>query len=232
MSGAPASPATPADGALRAQYAPVLHFEAPYLIGKLLRDHVADTPDEAASLFAEARKYLILSYIDTDVSWNMYSTRVDETWHQFVLFTSQYTDFCRQYFGVYLHHNPADAPQAPAAPTLKASTFAHFCARYQAFFGQPLPDIWRDERSVSLSRRVSNDYAGRARVTVADGVACLAGPGGRIDVEVSDIARDALEFIARTGAFHVRELPGALTDEEKVGLVATLVQHHVLRVAP
>ena len=54
----------------------------------------------------------------------------------------------------------------------------------------------------------------------------------RIDVVVNDIARDALEFISCTGAFYVRELPGVLTDEEKVGLVATLVEHRVLRVAP
>ena len=63
-------------------------------------------------------------------------------------------------------------------------------------------------------------------------MACLAGPGGRIDVVVNDIARDALEFISCTGSFYVRELPGVLTDEEKVGLVATLVEHRVLRVAP
>ncbi|SIT58661.1 hypothetical protein BQ8794_550004 [Mesorhizobium prunaredense] len=49
---------------------------------------------------------------------------------------------------------------------------------------------------------------------------------------INDIARDALEFISCTGSFYVRELPGTLTDDEKVGLVATLVEHRVLRVAP
>jgi len=91
-------------------YEPVLCFEAPYLIEKLVKDRIVDTAEEAEALFAEAKKFLILSHSDTDVSWGMYSARVDETWHQFVLFTSQYVDFCHRYFGEYLHHNPSNAP--------------------------------------------------------------------------------------------------------------------------
>ena len=45
-------------------------------------------------------------------------------------------------------------------------------------------------------------------------------------------AADALGFIADTGAFYVRELPGELTDEEKVALIATPIEYKVLRSAP
>lgn len=31
---------------------------------------------------------------------------IDEMWHEFILFTQDYTDFCHQYFGSYLHHLP------------------------------------------------------------------------------------------------------------------------------
>jgi hypothetical protein len=222
----------PADRESPATYGPVLGFEAPYLIEKLVKDRIVDTADEGEALFAEAKKFLILSCVDSEVSWSMYSARVDETWHQFVLFTSQYVDFCHRYFGQYLHHNPSNAPEVPGRPELKPSTFEGFRARYESFFGEPLPDVWLDGRSVSLSRRVINDNAGRSRVSVEGDLACLKGPGGRIDVVVNNIARDALEFIACTGSFYVRELPGVLLDEEKVGLVATLVEHRVLRVAP
>lgn len=232
MSGAQPAPGAQADGALLAKYQPVLDFAAPYLIEKLIKDRLVDTAEEGEALFAEAKKFLILSFTDVDVSWDMYSTRIDETWHKFVLFTSQYADFCHRYFGRYLHHNPDNAPRSPGGEQWKPSTFQQFRARYEAFFGQPLPHAWLDERSVSLSRRVINHHAGDARVTIADGMACLTSAGGRTDVVVNDIARDALEFIACTGAFYVRELPGVLTDEEKVGLVATLVEHRILRVAP
>ena len=31
---------------------------------------------------------------------------IDEMWHEFILFTKDYTAFCQQYFGEYLHHFP------------------------------------------------------------------------------------------------------------------------------
>lgn len=34
---------------------------------------------------------------------------LDEMWHTFILFTAEYTDFCLQYFGAYLHHAPTTA---------------------------------------------------------------------------------------------------------------------------
>lgn len=31
---------------------------------------------------------------------------IDEMWHEFILFTKDYSDFCMKYFGEYLHHMP------------------------------------------------------------------------------------------------------------------------------
>jgi hypothetical protein len=45
------------------------------------------------------------------------------------------------------------------------------------------------------------------------------------------ITRDAIDFIASTGAFYVRELPGDLTGEERVATVKALVKYRLLRVA-
>jgi hypothetical protein len=46
------------------------------------------------------------------------------------------------------------------------------------------------------------------------------------------LALSALEFIARTGAFYVRELPGDLTDGEKVALIEGLMAAGAIRPAP
>ena len=45
------------------------------------------------------------------------------------------------------------------------------------------------------------------------------------------LALPALEFLTRTPTFFARELPGELTDEEKLGLVSAFVEHGLLRVA-
>jgi len=39
----------------------------------------------------------------------MPSQAVDDAWHTFILFTRSYESFCRNAFGRFLHHTPAEA---------------------------------------------------------------------------------------------------------------------------
>lgn len=43
----------------------------------------------------------------------MPSQVVDDAWHEFILFTRHYDQFCRAAFGRFLHHTPAEAMTAP-----------------------------------------------------------------------------------------------------------------------
>jgi hypothetical protein len=54
---------------------------------------------------------------------------------------------------------------------------------------------------------------------------------GVVRLSVSALAESALCFAIGTGSFFARELPGDLTEEEKVALVAMLVSCCILRVA-
>lgn len=38
---------------------------------------------------------------------------IDEMWHEFILFTEDYTNFCHDYFGAYMHHLPNIFDNAP-----------------------------------------------------------------------------------------------------------------------
>ena len=60
----------------------------------------------------------------------------------------------------------------------------------------------------------------------------LIGDKSRVVLSANVIAQPALAFIVRTGAFYVRELPGELTDDEKVALVESLLALGVVRIAP
>ena len=79
-----------------------LSFDAPYLTEKLVKEHICTSEGEAQALFREVKRYLFLNRTDQSKVWEMYSLRIDEVWHQFVLFTRQYIDFCRRYYGAYL----------------------------------------------------------------------------------------------------------------------------------
>ncbi len=43
----------------------------------------------------------------------MPSQVVDDAWHEFILSTRIYGDFCRRAFGYFLHHTPAEAMATP-----------------------------------------------------------------------------------------------------------------------
>ena len=210
----------------------VLAFEAPYLIEKLMKNSIVDTAEEAEALFREVKRYLVLCDGDDNRVWNMYSLRVDEAWHQFILFTRQYIDFCERYFGRYVPHNPSNAPKVESPRPIEKTSFKQFCARYEELFSEPLPDIWFDERYVTLDRRLFTRWAGPLTTRVDGDTVELLNSAGDVLFAVNDVARPALEFIANTGAFYVRELPGGLDDEEKVALASALVESRVLRSAP
>lgn len=208
-----------------------LAYKAPFVIEKLLKARIAETAEEAESLFLEAKKYIVLAHSDDTKIWQMHSLRVDEAWHQFILFTAQYADFCQRFFGRYIHHAPSNAPKLEKARATPVASFAEFRARYEELFGSSPPDVWYDERSITLDRRVLNERAGLLTLRGEHDVVELVAPEGEVLMAVNELAREALAFVARTAAFHVRELPGELSDDERVALTATLVEYRILRVA-
>jgi hypothetical protein len=217
-----------------ADRAALLDYRAPFLIEKLLKDRIVDTSEEGEELFTEVKKYLLLVRDDRTTTWEMYSLRVDEVWHQFILYTREYMDFCEAFFGRYVPHSPSNSPEPstgnPTSQEEEVCTFELFAKHYQEFFGATLPDVWYDERSITTGRRVLNDHVGKLVLVNHLDFVDLLGAEGDVLFSVNPLARDALDFAARTGSFYVRELPGDLTDEEKVALVSSLVECRLLRI--
>ncbi len=222
--------------ALEGRLEKALAFDAPCVIDRLVRDRVAVTPMVAEQLFTEAKKYLVLCAATPDRSFGMFSAMVDEAWHAFVLFTTEYTEFGHRYFGDYIHHAPAgergssETTRAGGRPQEPAS-FDDVRHRYEELFGQSLPAVWYDGNSVAPSSRVINDKAWMLAVIVDDHTIHLIDDTGDI-LSVNEIADEAVNFIVHTHDFNVRELPGGLTPEEKVGVIQPLVRMGVLRLAP
>ncbi len=80
-------------------------FEAPYLQEKLLSDAKFSSTEGYQEAFTEFKRYIALMGLHGKKA-SMASEKVDEVWHQFILFTPQYHEFCEQMFGEYLHHVP------------------------------------------------------------------------------------------------------------------------------
>lgn len=60
--------------------------------------------EKSNEIFYELLKYLWLCHCSPrSVAPTLI---IDEMWHNFILFTHDYANFCREYFGYYVHHNP------------------------------------------------------------------------------------------------------------------------------
>lgn len=58
------------------------------------------------------REYFHVCLLAGDKPVSMPSQAVDVAWHELILFTRQYEQFCQNAFGRFLHHTPAEAMES------------------------------------------------------------------------------------------------------------------------
>lgn len=77
------------------------------LLKKLEDRHPGFTRKESALVSRGLRQFFI-AYLMSDKQFvSMPSVVADDLWHEFILYTRDYQDFCRRAFGGFLHHAPA-----------------------------------------------------------------------------------------------------------------------------
>lgn len=64
---------------------------------------------QAKDLEVECKRFMYLATVAPNLE--LAPTKpIDEYWHQFVLFTNQYEEFCAKFNGYFVHHNPLAGP--------------------------------------------------------------------------------------------------------------------------
>ncbi len=77
------------------------------LLDKLSEKHPGITRKDAALVSRGLRQFFI-AYLMSDRNFvSMPSQVADDLWHEFILYTREYQEFCRRAFGAFLHHTPA-----------------------------------------------------------------------------------------------------------------------------
>jgi hypothetical protein len=92
--------------------------------------------EQTESMIFEFRRWLALIVLGNN-GIPMISTQVDEVWHTFIVYTRDYTNFCNDVFGRYIHHQPI------AIPTEWARNFQLLYAN--TFGGVPTLWAWNDD---------------------------------------------------------------------------------------
>lgn len=89
---------------------------------------------------AEFKKYMALIALGHE-DLGMHSSEVDEIWHNFILFTPEYAEFCKRICGHMIHHRPNTSRR----PELPPASVPEFKEAYTTFFGA-LPPIWHTRK--------------------------------------------------------------------------------------
>ena len=79
----------------------------PGLLDKLEKHHDGFARKQSA-LVSQGLRQFFLAYLEGGLKYvAMPSQAADDLWHEFILYTREYRDFCKQAFGGFLHHSPA-----------------------------------------------------------------------------------------------------------------------------
>lgn len=115
---------------------------------------------EAEDIFTETKKFLYLCQ-SPDIFIPDELLIIDEMWHNFILFTKVYHEFCAAHFGNYSHHLPASKQekefyrQHEASETLRSDFEArleHVMSLVYDHFGEETVVKWFEHYPQQYSR--------------------------------------------------------------------------------
>ncbi|HZF70552.1 glycine-rich domain-containing protein, partial [Sulfuricurvum sp.] len=85
----------------------------PALRKKLLTRYPHLNDDQVSLVLETLRDYFAICNQSSKRMVSMPSQAVDVAWHEFILFTRAYKDFCTKALGRFLHHTPTEAMKTP-----------------------------------------------------------------------------------------------------------------------
>jgi hypothetical protein len=97
----------------------------------------------------EAIRFLIMCVIYPEKNFNMHNKLVDEYWHTFMLFSSEYFSFCETLGSPYIHHAPnIEDIDTKGTDNVKDQSFSEFEELYKKTFNEDLPEVWKQDSKV------------------------------------------------------------------------------------
>ena len=146
-------------------------FEAPFLKEKLLMEGKVEDEKEYKKHLKEFKKYIALNMLE-DKILGMTNEKVDDVWHQFILFTKPYQNFCKNIVGTFLHHSP----NISSSEGVKEDT-ENMIETYREYFGDA-PEDWRFEEIEDSWCNSGCSSCGGCGSNTKDASACAAGCAG------------------------------------------------------
>ena len=91
----------------------------------------------------ELKRYLVLRVLNPNLRFPMASGPVDELWHNFLLFTQEYAEFCKQVGGSFIHHFPGPPYPSESDVAEAQYDFDRFIEVYEQTYNEiPPQQLW------------------------------------------------------------------------------------------
>ncbi|MFA6608931.1 MAG: hypothetical protein WCT07_03415 [Candidatus Paceibacterota bacterium] len=79
------------------------------VVTKTFKERNPEYAADAEILEIECKRFMYLAAVAPNL--DLAPTKpIDSYWHQFILFTPEYEEFCRKFNGYFVHHNPLAGP--------------------------------------------------------------------------------------------------------------------------
>jgi len=126
----------------------VLAYRHNGILGRYRKEHNA-SPEEAEEVFRETLKWLYVCSQATTAGVACAITyeieKLDWMWHNFILFTRDYADFCDRSFGFFLHHTPSEDEDSPLTEAETRETLERQYGLVYDVLGEETLSAWYDE---------------------------------------------------------------------------------------
>jgi hypothetical protein len=100
-------------------------------------------PDEETdTVVRDLKRFLSLHLLVQDPDYDFVPAfKIDLAWHEFILHTRAYVDFCDALVGKYIHHIP-EASRSISRALASGEPFRYTKEKYTALYGAAPPFIW------------------------------------------------------------------------------------------
>ena len=133
---------------VRASLEEVMAYENIDVVARIARDQGCDIK-KAGEIFTDVKRFLFMAAQKaSSIGGAIPSPIIDEGWHAFVLFTKDYENFCKKFFGTFLHHEPHRANEKKYTREVLLPSVD---AMYEIFGSKPSSN-WDFYLPVSLKR--------------------------------------------------------------------------------
>jgi hypothetical protein len=140
-------------------------------------EHPDLTPDQVRAVEDGTRQWFRLAARHPRVKLSMPSVAVDALWHEFVLHTRDYQEFCDQALGRFLHHVPESSMsvESVADRGRRLQDTFRLAQQDEGCAADVLPLLFRVDREVGIPgrRRYLADCGGRGQCFDAADAVCL-----------------------------------------------------------